>query len=299
FKSKSQSLDFITRTRKKCSEKLSGERVLSGVQNLAAVLASISVVGGGIYAFANWQAQSDSRAAEVDKNIRIMGNINAELRDELGEVRRELAEALDRIDSIEKAKSERLNSGTGPSADKVAAVLVQQHLEEIRGPKGDRGDPGPIGPRGPEGVASTAGQDVDVSGSNAFLPLDFSKITSGIRLGGFEWGVPQCDRSGLTVKCEALLKNDSGEDVSNYSFYPNNSKTQAFSDVLTNHALSAFSSKSWDKKFDQHFWFSFPAGIVYPITWEVVSVPVEAKGFARMDLYTGSGLASFKNVPIN
>jgi hypothetical protein len=257
--------------------------VFAGFSGLAALVALAAIV----WQAAEWKRGMEYQLTAIHEQVEQQSSNNNARSKGIAELRAEIAE-------LKSAKGDRIIAGSSPSAEEIAAVIVRDHAEDLRGPRGEKGEPGPVGPQGVPGNGNS------VSPSKAMTVIDFSQVSSGIRVGGIEWGTPTCTRISSKVTCEALIKNDSGEDFSSYYVYmsKNTGSTRAFTDALTQNAIGGLTSKSWSKKYDGRVSFKFPAGIVYPLKWDVFDVPKEANGFTRMDINVSGGHVKYENVPI-
>jgi len=250
-------------------------------------LAALVAISGVVWYVSRWTGEIDSQLSEIRNTISLTSTENAKLKKDVLGLQAKIANIENHIDS-------RQHYPSTASVEEVAAILARDYSDQLRGAKGEKGNTGPVGPKG------EAGENTDTSPSKAMQVIDFSQVSSGIRVDGIEWGTPSCKRNSSKVTCEALLRNDSGEDDSSYNVYLTkwNSDTRAFTDVLTQNSVSGLTSNSWSKKYDGRVQFKFPSGIIYPLQWDILDVPKDASGFTRMDIKVEGGIVKYENVPI-
>lgn len=131
----------------------------------------------------------------------------------------DLAALEARLSELENRPSAQ---GKGPSVDAVAAYLMQNHKEALRGPQGVPGPQGPEGAKGEKGEPGAVGQAVS-SGVNPRAPI---QITTDYQ-SDFEdqyWGTTRvsligCAGKGQRVTCKLVLFPEADADLRMWSQY--------------------------------------------------------------------------------
>lgn len=177
----------------------------------------------------------------------------------------------------EARKRPKLTPGN-VSVDEVAAALVRDYADRLKGSKGERGPKGDVGL---EGNSLTGAEPV-----NVFIPMPGNAFEKSVEIKGVEWSRPSCKRNGKDVICHSYIKNQNGNGFSSYKVQAYSDETLAYTNNFQTLRLTKFHLKHSAEVFNSEISFNLPDKVTVLLYWTLKDVDQGASFFQKIELRT-------------
>lgn len=168
----------------------------------------------GFSQFAAKISRLEADLEQIDEELTLKDQEISSLRDALSAIGERAPVDLTLLEKrLSDLEEQPVGQGQAASVEAVAAFLVQNHLDELRGPQGPAGPQGPVGPKGEAGAAGSSAAlnpraPIEVTG-------DFSTDFEPQYFGSTKANLVGCAGKGVRVSCTMLLEP---EDAASYHF---------------------------------------------------------------------------------